>query len=66
MSFGTSRLTRMPSAPILFWTGQYSINVLLWLPRCQGNAVNTTFCGPARDTILSNRKTEKSNFELYN
>jgi hypothetical protein len=33
-----------------------------WLPRCQGNAVNTTFCGPAHGTLLSNRKTEKFNF----
>ena len=35
-------------------------SIIDWLPRCQGNTVDTTFCGPARDTLLSNRKTEKS------
>ena len=33
------------------------------LPCCQGNRVNAAFCGPAHDTILSNRNTEKLNFE---
>ena len=43
-----------------------SINILFWIawfPRCQGNAVNMTFCGPARDTLLFNRKTEKLNID---
>ena len=26
-------------------------------------AVNMTFCGPARDTLLTNRQTEKLNFD---
>ena len=33
------------------------------LPCCQGNRVNTAFCGPARDTLLSNRNTEKLNYD---
>jgi hypothetical protein len=27
------------------------------------HAVNMTFCGPARDTVLTNRQTEKLNFD---
>ena len=43
----------------------WSINVLLWTGClvATGNAVNTTFCGPARGTLLSNRKREKLNFD---
>jgi hypothetical protein len=55
---GTSRLTACALHPSIV---NRSINFLLWT-RCQGNAVNTTFCGPGRDTLLSNRKTEKLNF----
>ena len=33
------------------------------LPCCQGNGVNTTFCKLARDALLSNRNTEKMNFD---
>ena len=36
-----------------FWTGCPS-------PK---HAVNTTFCGPARDTLLTNWQTEKLNFD---
>jgi hypothetical protein len=27
------------------------------------HAENMTFCGPARDTVLTNRQTEKLNFD---
>jgi hypothetical protein len=27
------------------------------------HAVNMTFCGPARDTVLTDRQTEKLNFD---
>ena len=40
-----------------------SINVLNRLACCQGNRVKTAFCGPARDTLLSNHNTEKLNFD---
>jgi hypothetical protein len=30
---------------------------------CSKHAVNMTFCGPARDTVLSNRQTGKLNFD---
>ena len=33
------------------------------LPCRQGNGLNMTFCGPARDTLLSNQDTEKLNFD---
>ena len=49
MNFGTSWLTRMRISPILLLTGHR-------LP-------NMTFCGPARDTVLTNRQTEKLNFD---
>ena len=29
----------------------------------QGNRLNMTFCGPARDTLFSNQGTEKFNFD---
>jgi hypothetical protein len=67
INFGTSRLTRVRTARILLLTGQYMFYYGLvassGLPRCKGNAVNTTFCGPTRDTLLSNQKTEKLNFD---
>ena len=28
--------------------------------------MNTTFCGPARDTVLTNRQAEKLNFDTNN
>ena len=40
-------------------------SIMELLSRCQGKAVNTTFCAPARYTLLSNRKTEKLNFKIY-
>ena len=52
MNFGTSRLPRMRTAPILLLTGQQLFH-----------AVNMTFCGPARDTVLTNRQTGKLNFD---
>ena len=33
------------------------------MPCRQSNGLNTTFCGPARDTLLSNQDTEKLNFD---
>ena len=33
------------------------------LPCCQCNGLNTTFCRPASDTLLSNHDTEKLNFD---
>jgi hypothetical protein len=48
MNFGTSWLTRMRIAPNLFIADR--------LP-------NMTFSGPARDTVLTNRQTEKLNFD---
>jgi hypothetical protein len=57
MNFGTSCLTRMRIAPILLLTGQYN--------KCfiADRLPNMTFCGPARDTVLTNRQTEKLNFD---
>jgi hypothetical protein len=52
MDFGTSRFTRMRIAAILLLTGFIADR----LP-------NMTFCGPARDTVLTNRPTEKLNFD---
>jgi hypothetical protein len=41
-----------------------SINVSLWTgASSEKHAVNTTICGPARDTVLTNRQTEKLNFD---
>ena len=63
MKFGISHLARMRSSPILLLTGQqlFCYGPVALLPR--GNGVNTAFCGPARDTLLSNRNTEKLNFD---
>jgi hypothetical protein len=47
-------VTRMRIAPILLLTGQCLIADRL---------PNMTFCGPARDTVLTNRQTEKLNFD---
>ena len=58
---GKSNLTPPPPPPPRQSPGNGPTH---WLPRCQGNPVNVTFCGPARDTLLSNRKTEKLNFGL--
>jgi hypothetical protein len=45
-----------------------SINVSLWAVASSAkHAVNMMFCGPARDTVLTNRQTEKLNFDTnYN
>ena len=58
MNNGTTRLTRMRIAPILLLTGQkFFIGFVFYrLP-------NMTLCGPARDTILSDRQTGKLNFD---
>ena len=55
MNFGTSWLTRMRIAPILLLT----VNKCFIVNRLP----NMTFCGPARDTVLTNRQTEKLNFD---
>jgi hypothetical protein len=34
-------------------------------PRQSMHAVNMTFCGLARDTVLNNRQTEKWNFDRF-
>jgi hypothetical protein len=40
----------------------WSIIVSIVVPSPK-HAVNMTFCGPARDTVLTNRQTEKLNFD---
>ena len=55
MNVGTSWLTRMRIAPILILTGNKCF-IADRLP-------NMTFCGPARETVLTNRQTEKLNFD---
>jgi hypothetical protein len=63
MNFGTSWLTRMRIAPILLLHDR-SINVSLWTGcSLAKHEVNMTFCGPSRDTVLTNRQTEKLNFD---
>ena len=56
MNFGTSWLTRMRIAPILLFDRSMKCLIADRLP-------NMTFCGPARDAVLTNRQTEKLNFD---
>ena len=53
MNFGTSWLTRMRIAPILLLTKCFIADRL----------PNMTFYGLTRDTVLTNRQTEKLNFD---
>ena len=65
MNFGSLWLTRMRSSPILMLTVVNKMFDVDQLPCRQGNRLNMTFCGPARDTLLSNQETEKLNFDTY-
>ena len=60
----TSRPTRMRTTPILLLTGHYN-NFPFWTGWATSpkHALNMTFCGPARDTVLTNWQTEKLNFD---
>ena len=62
MKFRPLRLTHMRSSPILMLNVNRCFNVDR-LPCRQGNPLNMTFCGLARDTLLSNQETEKLSFD---
>lgn len=47
-----TRLHTYTTLPVL-------LHVYSYKPCYHGNAVHMTFCSPTRDTVLSNRKTEK-------
>jgi hypothetical protein len=71
INFGTSRFIGACALhPFYYWpvNNRFIVERLHPPPPTPKYAVNMTFCGTARDTVLTNRQTEKLNFDtnLYN